>query len=179
MSSFTPASERALHLPEIIAIICQQLDEDISFLRTCLYINKTWAQEALKHMWKNCGAGYRGSGLKTPEIRHLAGLAPDFNRMQFYAHMVHELWFRIEADRDHRPSDGSKDETRYHELFQTIEFSRLDTLMLVSSRFSVAHNTAVSIRPYLQPKLKELSIYFCEPLSEALLLSIKVQALHP
>ena len=96
---------RALLLPEIVATILETNSSSPGFLHTCLFISKTFSEEACRILWYACGA-YCFAEHGTPNIRHLAQIAiRDTERAQYYADFVHVLGFS-EEEKEEEAEEG-------------------------------------------------------------------------
>ena len=163
MLSESSATARVLAIPELLSRIFDFLYDSPS-LAACMRVNKVWAEEAAESLWMCCGSFclVRESGPNPIPIRHLAALrASNVERLQWYAQFIRFLYFDVEGMYDPsspRVDDDSKDESRFHMVFQGVNFSQLKRLYIYSSRHGKVHNTASTLAPYLQPKLKEFTL---------------------
>ena len=160
----TSAMSRVLALPELLSTILDFLQNDGPSLAACMRVNKMWAEEAAKPLWMNCGTWtfIRKGLLKPPPIRHLATLtARNVERLQWYARFIRYISFGTEDffhdDDLSRVMEEPLYESRYLVYFQGIDFPRLETIEILSSAF--VHDIAISLRPFLQPKLKSIVLY--------------------
>lgn len=147
------ACSQAVGLPEIVAIILEQLG-NTKDLFAALQVNKLWADEATALLWR----------VDTP-IRALVHIE-DAERLQYYADKISSLWFhRIEI------------EWKNHFKLQHLRFPRLDRLTMdVSGQFGDKNQQM--LLQYLGPKLR--SFYIAGPILNCCLMQIQARcpALH-
>jgi hypothetical protein len=151
------AAHRTLALPELLAIIFE-FHTEASSLASCIRVNSLWAQEAVKLLWRKCGYQLQMAGdIRAPMIRDLAALSHQPDRLQWYANCIHSLTFHIEGFFHHDVSYdmfGDNDEARFHSIFATTDFPRLQHITFSSSDQCHLYNKSSLLLQYLKPSLK-------------------------
>lgn len=123
---------------ELLNHVLQCLRGDISSLRSALLVNKTWSAEAVRVLWEN------------PPPDDLAAIS-DINKRQFHARYIRELEI-----------NGS--EWLHHEIFQTLEFPRLRSVLIDATDMDENdEQEEVWIGQYIQPALEEFTCYATAP----------------
>jgi hypothetical protein len=91
---------RLFSITEMVAIILETDSSDTALLRSCLQVNRLFSHEAVRILWRRCGAGFPDALLgKEPTVRDLAKLAAhDVSRAQYYADCIWELRFVCSED---------------------------------------------------------------------------------
>ncbi|KAF5876263.1 uncharacterized protein Bfra_002666 [Botrytis fragariae] len=159
---------RALLLPEIVATILETNSSSPGFLHTCLFISKTFSEEASRILWYACGA-YCFAEQGTPNIRHLAQIAiQNTERAQYYADFVHVLGFSEEGEEGENDDDGTYlDEARWHKELTALRFPQLKDFSLHESSNATGLNTGEFIIHYAQPNIESFMVYQGSRLSDA------------
>lgn len=87
-------------IPELVAIILETDSSEIALLLSCLQVNRLFSHEAVRILWRRCGAGFPDTHLgKEPVFRDLAKLAAyNVSRAQYYADCICELRFVCTQD---------------------------------------------------------------------------------
>ncbi|KAM0146433.1 hypothetical protein ACHAPG_011139 [Botrytis cinerea] len=163
---------RALLLPEIVATILETNSSSPGFLHTCLFISKTFSEEACRILWYACGA-YCFAEHGTPNIRHLAQIAiRDTERAQYYADFVHVLGFSEEEKEEEEENEGDDetclDEARWHKELASLQFPQLQEFSLQESSNATELNVGEFIMHYAQPNLESFTVYQGSRISDAL-----------
>lgn len=86
---------RLFSITEIVAIILETDSCDNAFLQSCLQVNRLFSHEAVRILWRRCGAGFPNNRFgKEPTVRDLTKLAAhNVSRAQYYADCICELRF--------------------------------------------------------------------------------------
>ena len=126
--------------PEILSIVIEYLRYDVTALRSALFVNKTWAVEAIRVLWEN------------PPVTALAAIGEDHS--QFYARQVREL--RFDGD-----EDGAK-----HSTFRNLEFPLLNDITI--DNFRPDNGEKLWLGQYIQSSMKDFSFYGAEPAEDIL-----------
>jgi hypothetical protein len=79
----------------MVAVILETDNSENALLRSCLQVNRLFSHEAVRILWRRCGAGFPDTHLgKEPTVRDLAKLAAhDVSSAQYYADCIYELRF--------------------------------------------------------------------------------------
>lgn len=126
--------------PEILSIVIEYLRYDVTALRSALFVNKTWAVEAIRVLWEN------------PPVTALAAIGEDHR--QFYARQVRELSF-----------DGDEDGAK-HSTFRNPEFPLLNDITI--DNFRPGNGEKLWLGQYIQSSMKDFSFYGAEPAEDIL-----------
>lgn len=163
---------RALLLPEIVATILETNRSIPGFLHTCLFVSKTFSEEACRILWYSCGA-YCFAEQGTPSIKHLAQIAiQNTERAQYYADFVHVLAFSEEEseeeDEENEVGDEAYlDEARWHKELTSLQFPQLKDFSLHESSNATELNTGEFIIHYAQPNIESFTVYQGSHISDA------------
>jgi hypothetical protein len=86
---------RLFSITEMVAAILTINSSGNVLLRSCLQVNLLFSHEAVRILWRRCGAGFPVTHLgRDPTVFDLAKLAAhDVSRAQYYADCIYELRF--------------------------------------------------------------------------------------
>lgn len=138
------ACSQAVQLPEIVAIILEQL-QDKKTLFAALQVNRLWAAEATTLLWR-----------VFPSILDLARIE-DVKRVQYYANKISVLSIQLDKDQD-----------GVHLKLQGVYFARLKYLSMGFRGYKEEQ----IFSQYLQPHLRKM-IIFGGPISGSYLVQIQ------
>ena len=152
------AASTALRMPEILSIIFENCvhigsygDTDTPTLASCMRVNKSWAEEAAAFLWYRCGKDHYSNSQKIPGIFHLAALAPNSDRLQWYARLVRELYPPTNYSTEHYYT------ALVQETFKHTEFPCLQRLECID--YWGLDNHIITFLPQcLRPSLKTLTL---------------------
>ncbi|MCJ1401836.1 hypothetical protein MMC11_005053 [Xylographa trunciseda] len=169
MAASSSAVAKTMVLPELLDAIVSYFMSDMTTLTACLRVNNSFHEAAARHLWERCGSGGGPNGGwpgvqwsgpdNFPEIRHLAALAENPARLQWYARYVTCMFFAIEAgDGGCETSISSRHESRYHNIFSRTSFPRLRLLKVDIPGDGALYSSGSSLLHYLQPALQYCQI---------------------
>lgn len=159
---------RALRLPEIVNSILLSEASSPGFLHTCLSVNKLFSFETCRILWNWCGSTLEGApaGNPRPQVRYLVKIiAADVQRAQNYASFIHRLSFSIEGE-------DYDSEARWHPQLAQLRFPALEEVLFLEAFSSSYMNTEDAISHYMQPGLREFTLYEGYDLSDSFLESL-------
>ncbi|MCJ1386104.1 hypothetical protein MMC17_009229 [Xylographa soralifera] len=178
--------------PSAMVVLGQASNGDWRLL-ACLRVNWMFYREATKWLWDQCGFGgrteneffgprwpglYSHSPSKIPKIRHLAALASDPVRLDWYAKHLHTLFFATDVATDGDASTTAfVHESQYHRIFVNTSFPLLRLLDIDIPQNDQNHHPSSSLVQYLQPSLE-----YCQitggTFSDQFLFTMQMQCKH-